>query len=224
MRCQHDGAVDRIKLQKDGPKAMAICGEKREKIFFVYSMPLRSFETMNMEEVPVPARIQYMLGPAQGVKNLHGRGFAHGDNRMESMFVISEDPPMAVLGDYHEAVYLPKPTELNPKADEESEQAKRDVEYLGRVYCYLLSPEVRQINGPDWRSRWFQSLDNLLDRDQELGEGLTNVVVMITSMLMEDPARRPPIGEVVDCLSREYKRHSREIVSTSSAEEEDDNA
>ena len=152
MFCLHDKTAIHATFQVDGLTALKNCKGPRDRIYAIYPLPLINFGGIAWADVPLSLLIRLIFGPAQGVDTFHARGFALGDIHMSSLFVMSMDPPVAVVGDYRSASDLFENAELNPSTSGVSYKAETDVESLGKIYIEMLNPQVRQLTGPDWES------------------------------------------------------------------------
>ena len=221
--CLHDKTANHATFQIDGLNALKNCKGPRDRIYAIYPLPLNNFGGIAWVDIPLSLRIRFMFGLAQGVDTFHARGFALGAIQTSSLFVMSMDPPVAVVGDYRSANDLFEDAELNLNTSGVSNKAETDVESLGKIYIEMLNPKVRQLTEPDWRASWIQCLQEL-SRSDNLAKVMSNVIKLLASMVRENPTDRPTMGSVVHRLARELRRLSGEGSDDSSDEDQDDNA
>ncbi|KAI4087576.1 MAG: hypothetical protein LQ344_006687 [Seirophora lacunosa] len=98
--------------------------------------------------------IDLFRGPLMGLVILHGNGYIHRDVTLKNLFVMSERPPRAVLGDFGKAVQAPCHRDrqigpiktLAPEVDGENlYDAKIDVWSMGIALMWVYSLSMRHI-------------------------------------------------------------------------------
>ncbi|CAL8584852.1 hypothetical protein XPA_010435 [Xanthoria parietina] len=85
-------------------QASGICSEIPQTIFTSSPLSLSDFSTIPWYDYEVECVISLLRGPIEGLANLHVQGYMHRDVHAKNLFVLSLEPPKAVLGDFGKTV------------------------------------------------------------------------------------------------------------------------
>ncbi|KAL9011021.1 MAG: hypothetical protein Q9173_004100 [Seirophora scorigena] len=169
-----------------------------------YDFSRLSRDRMNPRQV-----IDLFRGPLMGLVKLHRNGYIHRDVTLKNLFLMSERPPRAVLGDFGKTVQAtchrdrqigPIKT-LAPEVDGENlYDAKIDVWSLGIALMCVYSLSMRHMfeRCPEDGSRWYFHASKWFEWQVKEGGLEGEIVCLIRDMLTKDPSQRPSAAQ---CLT-----------------------
>ncbi|KAL8698911.1 MAG: hypothetical protein Q9201_006311 [Fulgogasparrea decipioides] len=100
------------------------CNKIPQSVFASSPLAASDFSSLLWTEYETRQILDFFRGPLEGLSNLHAAGYMHRDVHVKNLFVMSLNPPRAVLGDFGKTIKAEK--DKNP--------------YLGPAYT--CAPEV----------------------------------------------------------------------------------
>ncbi|KAL8828629.1 MAG: hypothetical protein Q9170_006517 [Blastenia crenularia] len=149
--------------------------------------------------------IEFLRGPLKGLDHLHRAGYMHRDVTAKNIFVMSFNPPRAVLGDLGKAIRAERHQDqrLGPKRTLAPEvdgfrlyDAAIDIWSFGVVLVCAFNPYPNRCfrMSDEWHPRVMQ----WLHEKQREGAGFDrSVAELLLHILARDPQRRPSAAAVL---------------------------
>ncbi|KAL8826304.1 MAG: hypothetical protein Q9170_007453 [Blastenia crenularia] len=194
--CEHD--ADRV------------CGKLPYIVFISFPLARCDFSGVNWRTCPAPVMVKLFEDVLWGLVTIHGVIFMHRDITTKNLFVMSFDPPSAVIGDFGKAVeslthrdtQIGPGISLAPKVNGNEYDKKIDIWSLG--YAFLLVVWNRDTDTPLPQPHWYASGITFLEaKEKEAGlDG--HVASLIRKMLDRDPTTRPAAHQILHsaCFSQ----------------------
>ncbi|KAL8956901.1 MAG: hypothetical protein Q9193_005696 [Seirophora villosa] len=186
-----------------------VCNIVPHLVYTASPLAKSDFSRLSRDRMNPCQIIDLFRGPLMGLVNLHGNGYIHRDVTLKNLFVMSERPPRAVLGDFGKAVQAPCHWDrqigpiktLAPEVDgEKLYDAKIDVWSMGIALMWVYSPSLRHMfeRCPEDGLLWYPYASQWFEWQVKEGGFEGEIACLIRDMLTKDPSQRPSAAQ---CLT-----------------------
>ncbi|KAI4143803.1 MAG: hypothetical protein LQ341_002813 [Variospora aurantia] len=156
-----------------------VCNVFPQQIYTSSPLAMHDFSCLQASGLSTRELIEFLRGPLEGLANLHQAGYIHRDVSMKNIFVLSLNPPRAVLGDFGKTIRAQSHKDrqigpiktLAPEVDGSTYyDAKIDIWSWGVVFMCAFAPYLNHLydrmSTPQWHHR---ATDWLAEKENELG-------------------------------------------------------
>ncbi|KAL8974945.1 MAG: hypothetical protein Q9197_000833 [Variospora fuerteventurae] len=194
-----------------------VCNVFPQQIYTSSPLAMHDFSCLQASGLSTQELIEFLRGPLEGLANLHEAGYIHRDVSMKNIFVLSLNPPRAVLGDFGKTIRAQSHKDrqigpiktLAPEVDGSTYyDAKIDIWSWGVVFMCAFAPYLNHLydrmSTPQWHHR---ATDWLAEKEKELG--LDSLVAqLIRHVLAKNPEQRPSAARTLEhpCFHRNTPR------------------
>ncbi|KAI4269602.1 MAG: hypothetical protein L6R35_006680 [Caloplaca aegaea] len=198
-------------------EAEHVCSVFPQQICTSSPLAMHDFSRLQASGLSTRELIEFLRGPLEGLANLHEAGYIHRDVSMKNIFVLSLNPPRAVLGDFGKTIRAQSHKDrqigpiktLAPEVDGSTYyDAKIDIWSWGVVFMCAFAPFLNHLyermSTPQWHHR---ATDWLAEKENELG--LDSLAAqLIRCVLAKDPEQRPSAARTLEhpCFHRNTPR------------------
>ncbi|KAL9608564.1 MAG: hypothetical protein Q9167_006610 [Letrouitia subvulpina] len=194
------------------------CGKIPESIFTASPLAIRDFCHHGWNDTPLPEILEFYRGPLIGLSFLHRYTCMHRDVHGGNLFIISLNPPKAVLGDFGKAKeglladnpHLGPGHTVAPEVDGKSNyNEKIDVWSLGfslfGSICYERQKE-NLVQGEHVTKKWHDGAMECLHDFSKKGRLQTHVTELLRYMLAWNPKARISAEKALEhpCFGRNF--------------------
>ena len=179
--------------------------------YFILPLGKHDFTKLNREKYDFPRVVKFFHGVIVGLATLHSWSIMHRDVTVANMMVMSDNPPVGVLGDFGKAIQQDWDTSdgIAPAYAQAPEidgikryNAKADVWSCGLAFASVIFPDMSK--WPSYNSNGKQSREWTVEVCERLAKfGSSSILhgmvaIIVAKMLNYDPVTRPPMHIVLD--------------------------
>ncbi|KAL8855508.1 MAG: hypothetical protein Q9178_007851 [Gyalolechia marmorata] len=188
-------------------QSAGVCNHLPQAIFTSSPLALCDVTRVLWSDYSLTVIRECLRGVMRGLVTLHTAGFMHRDIHIRNVFLVSLDPPAAVLGDFGKTVQAESHSDdclgpihtRAPEVDGRTQYTNKiDVWSLGIVLLSILDRDARPPGGQIATLQWHQAFMGYCTRVKRDKNGTldADVLDLIQQMLTWDLNARPTAREV----------------------------
>ena len=205
MRCAHGHRINHENLQKKKEDAVQFCTAKDDTVYVITRLAQTNFGAYGWAkwaEKDIWFKLSLLRDILQGLKTLHDAGYMHRNISERNLLIVSEKPPVALLGDFGQSINAQTsieepigPTHIRaPEIGGTAYNDKIDIWNLGFVALSMFFPMAYDIvssGGGVQEDIWYEQMDRELRNLMIQGETEAMIARLLRGMLEHDPHKRP---------------------------------
>lgn len=188
-------------------QSAGVCNHLPQAVFTSSPLALCDFTRVLWSNYSLTVIRECLRGVMRGLVTLHTAGFMHRDIHIRNVFLVSSDPPAAVLGDFGKTVQAESHSDdclgpihtRAPEVDGRTQYTNKiDIWSLGIVMLSILDPDAQPPGGRIPTLQWHQPVMEYCTRVKRNKNGTldADVLDLIQQMLTWDLNARPTARQI----------------------------
>ena len=205
MRCAHGHRVNHEDVARQEGILLPFCSANNDTVDVVSRLARFNFSeygSAKWAEKSTPFKVRILRDILEGLKTLHAGGFMHRGISEHSLLIVSEDPPVAIIGNFEQSIEAKTSVDGQigsayiraPEMNGSVYGTTVDIWKLAFVAMSMFFP-LAYINATNFdavqETTWYTKMYTQLDTFRLVGDVEALIEQVLRAMLEQDPRKRP---------------------------------